>query len=132
MDEPVNAAYGKDEKPAEPRKPLYIAGYRIPTDKIWMFLAANVLFVVAIVFITVLVLPLGIPFLAVKRSEGFVTYVGFFFTYMFGYFAFFLLMALTLGASGYALQQRYFPTPPAEAAAVTPADSTTSAPATTA
>ena len=98
MDKPI------EESP----KAIYVAGYRIPGDKRNWFLAANVAFVVILVIITVLFIPMGIPFLAVKKADGFLGYIGFFFTYMLGYFVFFMLMVVTLGAGGYAVQQRYF------------------------
>lgn len=107
--EPTNATYGPEESIEKTAQPVYIAGYRISTDNVKWFLAANVTFVLVIVLITIVVMPLGIPFLAVKRSDGLLTYMGFFFTYMFGYFAFFILVAATLGAGSYAVQQRYFP-----------------------
>lgn len=134
MQEPVNAAYGANEVPPEPERPAYIAGYRIPTDKIQVFVAANVFFIVVLFIVTTLVLPMGIPFLAAKKSEGFLTYVGFFFTYMFGYFAFFLLMLVTVGATGYAVQKTYFPglslVEPSDPAATTAAPAETPATAT--
>jgi hypothetical protein len=126
MDEPVNGAYATDEVPPEPKRPLYVAGYRIPTDKVWMFLVANIAFVVGIIVLTIFYIPLGIPFLAVKQSNGFVSYVGFFFVYVFGYIAFLMIVLTTLGISGYAVQQRYFPGYSLPVPETTPADSTSS------
>lgn len=106
---PTNATLGPDEQVTPTQTPVYVAGYRIPGDNVKWFLAANVAFVILLVIITVLFMPMGIPFLAVKRADGFLGYIGFFFTYMFGYFVFFMLMIFALGAGGYAVQQRYFP-----------------------
>lgn len=109
MQEPVNAAYGETDVPRPTRTPVYVAGYRIPAHKFWIFVLVNVLFVVAIVVLTVFYLPLGIPFLAVKQSNGFLSYVGFFILYVFGYIGFFIITLTTVGISGYAVHQRYFP-----------------------
>jgi hypothetical protein len=105
---PTNGAYAPGETIGQTPTPIYVAGYRIPGDKKYLFLGANVSFVVVLVILTVFFIPMGIPFLAVKKAEGFLGYIGFFFTYMFGYFAFLMLMLFTLSAGGYAVQQRYF------------------------
>lgn len=105
---PTNGVYAPGDKPADAAKPIYVGGYRIPGDNVKWFLAANVAFVLIIVIITIFFIPMGIPFLAVKKAEGFLGYIGFFFTYMFGYFAFFIVMMVALGAGSYAVQQKYF------------------------
>jgi len=94
MDNPVNAVYGRYDKPAEHQKPI----------SLWMIGAGVVLlFVLWSVFLT---LPSGIPFLAAKFAGGFFSYIGLFFLYMMGFF--FLLIALAAGiAYGSALYTKY-------------------------
>jgi hypothetical protein len=128
MDVPVNAAYGKKDKPEGSSRPLYVAGYRIPTDKAKPFLAANLAFISLIVLVTAVFLPIGIPFLAAKKSEGFGSYVGFFFSYMFAYFAFFLLMLVGLGVAVNGLPDPE-PTNPTGASTSTPTTTSQPAPA---
>jgi hypothetical protein len=94
MDNPVNAVYGRYDKPPEHQKPI----------RLWMIGAGVVLlFVLWSIFLT---LPSGIPFLAAKFAGGFFSYIGLFFLYMMGFFL--LLIGLAAGiAYGSALYTKY-------------------------
>jgi len=92
MDNPVNATYGRYDKPPDHQKPI----------SLWMIAAGVViLFVLWSVFLT---LPSGIPFLAAKFAGGFFSYIGLFFLYMLGFFTLLLLGAvgIVVGSQIYA------------------------------
>lgn len=88
MDVPVNAAYGKNDKPAEQPHSMVLFGYFIPGESVWkvgVIIGAGLL--VAFMMIMVF-LPSGLPFLAAKNAGGFLDYVGLFFLYMLSFFVF--------------------------------------------
>lgn len=98
MDNPVNAAYGRGEVPRQEPRAITILGVRIPGQQVWMVTVALFAILVLLCVIVVVQLPSGIPFLAAKNADGFLGYIGLFFSYMFGFFGvmviFFALLAL--------------------------------------
>jgi small-conductance mechanosensitive channel len=83
MNEPTNAAYGPEHKHKEEHKAITILGYRVPGEQVWMVSAGLFGLLVVLTVIVVLVLPTGIPILAAKFADGFLSYVLYFFAYMF-------------------------------------------------
>jgi di/tricarboxylate transporter len=93
MDNPVNAAYGRYDKPPEHEKPLVVLGYTVPAQyRLPLFVVAG-LFILFVLWSVFLTLPSGFPFLAAKFAGGFFSYIGLFFLYMIGFFALLLLIA---------------------------------------
>jgi hypothetical protein len=106
MDNPVNAAYGRYDKPPEHEKPITVFGYTFPLQyRMPLLIAAGVivLFVLWSVFLT---LPSGFPFLAAKFAGGFFSYIGLFFLYMIGFFTLLLLVGVSV-VVGYRLYAKY-------------------------
>lgn len=98
MEFPTNASYGGNfKKPQKEPKPFEIAGVLIPAG--WV-VAGGVLLVTLLTASFLFLLPIGIPFLAVKNAGGFWTYAGLFMSYMFGFFVLFVLFFALLGAAG--------------------------------
>jgi hypothetical protein len=92
MDNPVNAVYGRYDKPPEREKPLVVLGYTVPAQYRLPLLVVAVLFVLFVLWSVFLTLPSGFPFLAAKFAGGFFSYIGLFFLYMIGFFALLLLI----------------------------------------
>jgi hypothetical protein len=104
MENPMNAAYGKDKKPAERPVAITVLGYRIPGEKVWMVTAALFGLLLFFVAFVLFVLPSGLPYLAAKNADGFMGYIGYIFGYMLGFVAvlvaFFALLATLAAWSG--------------------------------
>ena len=98
METPVNAAYGRHDVPKKEFRAITILGVRIPGQQVWMVMAGLFAILVLLCIVVVVQLPSGLPFLAAKNADGFASYVGYFFAYMFGFFlvlvVFFALLAL--------------------------------------
>ena len=108
MDVPVNAVYGKNDKPVPADRPLEIWGMRIPASQRWIvfggILGAGAVFV----FVTLVLLPSGIPYLAAKNSSGFLEYVGLFFLYMLGFSLLVIGVIFGVALLGHAMQRDSF------------------------
>ena len=101
MDFPMNAAYGKSDKPAEKPQAVTIFGYLIPGDSIWKVVLALFSIFAGLCFIIVVLLPSGFPFLAAKNSSGFFGYIGLFSAYMIGFFVILVLFFMAASLVAY-------------------------------
>ena len=98
METPVNAAYGRNDVPKKEPRAITVLGVRIPGQQVWMVVAGLFAILVLLCVIVVVQLPSGLPFLAAKNATGFADYVGYFFTYMFGFFLLLVVFFALLGA----------------------------------
>lgn len=105
MDIPVNAAYQTDEVPGSNR-PVTVFGIRVPAESRSTFYVGVGAVVVMLLFVILLLLPSGIPFLAAKNAGGFTGYVGLFFVYMLGFFALAIAFVAILSVVGVRIQRR--------------------------
>lgn len=102
MEHPVKAVYEKDKIP-EPDRPVLFMGMNLPIRTVYMGVAAVAVF---LLFIVMMLLPSGIPYLAVKQSNGFFEYIGLFFVYMLGFFAIAVAFFIAMAFMGIRIQQR--------------------------
>ena len=95
----TNAAYDPNKNTIEETKrPITVLGVVVPGEKTWMVAAGLFAVLVFLSMVVLLLLPSGLPYLAAKFSDGFLSYLVLFFAYMFGFFfimlIFFSLIAL--------------------------------------
>lgn len=88
MENPVNAAYGKTDKPEEKPQGMTLFGRFIPGEDVWKVVAIVGAAALVLFFLIMVFLPSGLPLLAAKNSTGFLDYIGLFFIYMLGFFVF--------------------------------------------
>lgn len=94
----TNAAYDSNKKIEETKRPVTVLGVRVPGEKVWMVAVGLFAVLLFLSMIILIFLPSGLPYLAAKFSDGFLSYLLLFFAYMFGFFfvilVFFSLLAL--------------------------------------
>lgn len=95
MENPVNAAYGKTDKPAEKPHSMVVFGRFVPGEDVWKVTLIVGAALVLVFFLVMIFLPSGLPFLAAKNATGFVDYIGLFFLYM---ISFFVLVAVVVAS----------------------------------
>ena len=94
----TNAAYDSNKEIEETKRPVTVMGVTVPGEKVWIAAAGLFVGLLFLCMIVLFLLPSGLPYLAAKFSDGFLSYLLLFSAYMFGFFfiliVFFSLLAL--------------------------------------